>query len=189
MANWNNMAKFEIELRGILKPAQKKKLEDFLEKNGKIITEYKRTQWIFGLSHEKKIDLRIKETNGKYIFSLKVGKLGNTNRKELSIPFPKEKLDQAFEFLKFLGHRKGVKAIRNANIYEYKGIEWAIVEVPNHSYYFEAEKLVENKSEGKKAEENIKKIAEELNLTIFSPEETVDYIKILDREANKIFNL
>jgi predicted adenylyl cyclase CyaB len=183
------MAKFEIELRGTLEPEQKDALEKFLSKNGKLVKEYKRTQWCFGLSHEKKIDLRIKDTDGECIFSLKVGKLGNRNRKELSIPFPKEKFNQAFEFLKFLGHREGVKAIRNAKVYEYKDIEWAIVEVPNHSFYFEAEKLAENKGDGKKAEEDIKKVASELNLKLATPKETVEYIKILDKESNKIFRL
>lgn len=183
------MAKFEIELRGILTNNERQTLERFLVKNGKLIKEYKRTQWCFGLSHEKKIDLRIKETNKNYEFSLKVGKLGNSNRKEISIPFPADKSEQAFEFLKFLGHREGVKAIRNAKIYSYKDIEWAIVEVPNHSFYFEAEKLVFNKSQGKKAEEEIKKVAKELDLTIATPKETVEYIKILDKEANKIFRL
>lgn len=183
------MSKFEIELRGLLTLQQKEKLEKFLSTHGKLIKKYERTQWIFGLSAEKKIDLRIKETNGDYEFSLKVGKLGNANRKEISIPFPKEKADQALEFLKFLGHREGVKAIRHAKIYEYKGIEWAIVDVPNHSIYFEAEKLVESKKEGLLATEEIKKIAEELGLKLLNAKQTIDYIKILDKEVNKIFRL
>lgn len=183
------MAKFEIEQRGLLTNDQRKKLCHFLDAKGKLIKRYKRTQWIFGLSHDKKIDLRIKQTNGENEFSLKVGKLANSNRKEISIPFDKNKIKESFEFLKYLGFREGLKAIRNASIYEYKGIEWAIVEVPDHSYYFEAEKLVNGKSEGKKALEEIALIAKELGLTIFSAKETMAYIKNLDLEANKIFKL
>lgn len=183
------MAKFEIELRGLLDKNQKEKLDKFLSKKGKLVKQYKRTQWIFGLSHTKKVDVRIKETNGEYEFSLKVGKIGNANRKEISIPFPSDKLKQSLEFLKYLGYREGLKAIRNAKIYVYKNIEWAIVEVPSHSNYFEAEKLVNSKKEGKAAEDEIKSIASELSLSIFSPRETVNYIKKLDKEANKVFHL
>lgn len=183
------MSKFEIELRGELAPQQYSDLGRFLAHEGKLVRKYERTMWCFGLSSEKKIDLRIKETNKELEFSLKVGKLSDTNRKEISIPIPRDKSKQAFEFLKFLGHREGIKAVRNATIYEYKGIEWAVVEVTGHSFYFEAEKLVENKREGSTAEAEIREIAAELHLDIFSPEETMDYIKLLDKEANKVFKL
>ncbi len=183
------MSKFEVELRGKLTPEKKTKLVKFLMKNGKLVKSYKRTQWIFGLSHSKKIDLRIKQTNGKNEFSLKVGKLNNSNRKEISIPFDKDKLKESIDFLKYLGYREGLRAIRNADIYEYRRIEWAIVEVPGHSNYFEAEKLVGSKKEGKCAVKEIEKIALELGLKVFSPKETLEYISILDAEANKVFKL
>lgn len=180
-------AKFEVEQRGLLNTEQRKSLEDFLKKHGKLIKKYERTQWIFGLSHDKKIDLRIKETNGKREFSLKVGKLDNANRKEISIPFVESSIKEAMEFLKFLGYREGLKAIRNASIYSYKGIEWAIVEVPGHSTYFEAEKLVDSKAAGTKAMAEIEATAKELGLAIFTKDELMSYIRKLDNEANKIF--
>ena len=183
------MSQFEIEIRGPLTLEQKNKLEKFLSENGKIVKEYERSQWIFGLSLKKRIDLRIKVTNGVHEFVLKVGKLGSSNRKEISIPFPEEKLDQSLEFLKHLGKREGVTAVRNAKIYQYKDIEWAVVEVPGHSYYFEAEKLVDAKSEGKKAQEEMEKVANKLGLKVLSPAETIEYIGILDKEANKRFTL
>ncbi len=183
------MAKYEIEHRGRLSKKQKAELEAILKKNGKLIKKYERTQWIFGLSHKKTIDFRIKQTNGENEFSLKVGRLNDSNRKEISIPFGEDKLEESFEFAKYMGHSEGLIAIRNASIYLYKGVEWAIVEVPSHSYYFEAEKLVENKKDGKKALTEIEKIASELGLKIFTPEETLAYIRLLDKEANEEFKL
>ena len=183
------MSKFEIELRGLLDAKQKTKLENFLSKHGKLIKKYKREHWIFGLSHSKTIDLRIKKTNGKYEFSLKVGKLANANRKEISIPIPEDKADHALEFLKFLGYREGLKAVRIGSVYQYKGVEWAVVEVPKHSFYFEAEKMVSGKKEGREAELAIRNVAESLRLKIFTKRETLKYIKRLDEEANKIFKL
>lgn len=183
------MSKYEIELRGLLSTPQRKKLENFLRLKAKLVREYKRSQWCFRSSHKDKIDLRFKTTNGKSEFSLKVGALDQANRKEISIPIPADKVKQSLEFLKLLGHNKGIFAIRNAKIYNYKGIEWAIVEVPGHSYYFEAEKLVDKKSAGKIAEEEIREIANELSLKIMTGKELIAYIKILDNEANKNFKL
>jgi predicted adenylyl cyclase CyaB len=183
------MANFEIELRGLLNKEQLNKLNSFLKKNGKLIKEYKRTQWMFGLSRAKKIDLRIKETNQNYEFSLKVGRLGSSSRREISIPFPKEKADEALDFLKFLGKKEGLTAKRNALIYEYEGIEWALVEVPKHSYYFEAEKLVSSKEESLTAKREISKIVSDLGLKLFKSKEYLEYLKSLDEEANERFSL
>ncbi len=183
------MANFEIELRGLMTKRERDKLEDFLIKNGKLVKKYQRTQWIFGLSHHKKIDLRVKETNQNYEYSLKVGKLGKASRREISIPFPKEKADEALEFLKYLGKAKGLIAKRNATIYEYEGIEWALVEVPKHSYYFEAEKLVSSEEEGAEAKREISRIVKSLELKLFNSTDYTEYLKKLDKESNKIFEL
>lgn len=183
------MKTFEVELRGPLTPTTKKKLLKFLDSHGKKVKEYKRTQWIFGLSHQKKIDFRIKQTNGECEFSLKAGKLSDTNRHEISIPFVKDRLQQALDLAKYLGRNEGLIAKRNASIYSYKGIEWAVVDVPGHSSYFEAEKLVKNKDAAGKAEKEIRRVAEELGLNIFADKELMGYIRKLDKEANKKFKL
>ncbi|MFA5261936.1 MAG: hypothetical protein WC450_11975 [Candidatus Omnitrophota bacterium] len=183
------MADFEIELRGSMTKAERDKLESFLIKNGRLVKEYKRTHWMFGLSHNKKIDLRIKETNQNYEFSLKVGKLGKASRREISIPFPKEKADEALEFLKYLGKTKGLIAKRNATIYQYEEIEWALVEVPKHSYYFEAEKIVSNEEAGAEAKKEISKIVKSLGLKLFNGSEYIEYLKRLDTQSNKLFTL
>lgn len=184
------MAKeYEIELRGLLNNNQKKKLLEFLNSKGKKVKQYERTQWIFDKSHDKKIDFRIKQTNGETEFSLKVGKLSDSNRREISIPFPKESLSEAMDFAKTMGYRDGLIAKRNAKIYYYKGVEWAVVDVPSHSSYFEAEIIANTKAKGKSAEKNIRQVADELNLEIFTKEKLMKYIKKLDTEANREFKL
>lgn len=185
----NYMSKYEVELRGLLKEKERKDLERFLVREGKLVKKYQRTQWCFGLSLKKKIDLRIKQTNGKWEFSLKVGTLGKSNRREIYLPIPKNKVKDAFDFAKYLGYYEGVKAVRNAKIYQYKGIEWAIVQVPNHSWYFEAEKLVKNKRDGRQAEAEIRSVCKNLELTIYNHQQTINYIAKLDREVNEKFKL
>lgn len=189
------MSKYEIELRGPLKPAQKEKLEKILASSGKLVREYSRTQWCFKNSLDKKDirirkrDLRIKNTNGSWEISLKIGEFAKTNRKEISIPIPSEHKNQAFDLLKFLGHNRGIVAVRKAKIYVYNNIEWAIVQTPNDTYYFEAEKLIANKRNSKFAEDEIKDVCLKLGLKIFTKEEFYRYIDILDREVNKPFKI
>ncbi len=183
------MSTYEVELRGLLDTKQKNALKNFLAKNGKLVKKYTRKQWIFGTSHRRKIDVQIKETNGEYIFSLKTGAVHHSNRKEISIPFPKEKAEQALDFLKLLGKKAGVIAIRKALVYMYGGIEWAIVEVPKHSFYFEAEKIAKTKAAGEKAKEEIRKTVERLGLNLLNGKETIEYIQKLDKEANVEFKL
>lgn len=183
------MPKYEVELRGLLKDKERKDLEDFLVQNGKLVKKYKRTLWCFEKSWKQGLDLRIKNTNEEYMFSLKTGNPGKADRREISIPIPKNKTQEAFDFLKLLGYKRGMKAQRNASIYEYKNIEWAIIEVPNYSYYFEAEKLVNSKQGGRKAESEIRSVCKELSLIIYNHQQTIDYIAKLDREANKKFKL
>lgn len=189
------MSNYEIELRGPLKPAQKSKLEKFLVKNGKLIRQYNRVQWCFKSSLDKKDiriskkDLRIKNTNGNWEISLKIGGLAKTSRKEISLPFLVSDKKQAFNLLKFLGHSSGIIAARNATIYQYKDIEWAIVEAPNNISYFEAEKLVKNKRDSQIAEDEIKKTCSKLGLAIFSKKDYYDFIDLLDKKVNKNFKL
>jgi len=183
------MSQYEVELRGLLKPQDKIKLEKYLQKNGKLAKSYNRTQWCFKNGWKDNLDLRVRETNGDYQIHLKIGLPGKTNRKEIALPFRSEHLDCSMSLLKHLGHNEGVIAIRNANIYNYKKIEWAIIDVPNHSSYFEAEKLVEYERDVKEAEQTIRDVCHELGLTIFTGKQTMNYIAKLDREANKEFKL
>lgn len=183
------MPKYEVELRGMLKNKEKKDLERFLVKNGKLVKKYRRTLWCFEKSWGEGLDLRIKNTNGEYIFSLKTGNPGKADRREISIPISKNKTKEAFDFLKLLGYKKGMKAKRNAQIYKYDGIEWAIIEIPKHGYYFEAEKMVSEKDNAPKAEKEIRETCQQLGLKIFTAKETMDYIAHLDRVANAKFEL
>jgi predicted adenylyl cyclase CyaB len=181
------MANYEIELRGILTPKKRDKLEKLLIKSGKKIRSYERTQWVLKDSWKNGLDLRIKKTNGILEFSLKIGNPGVANRKEISLELPNNKFSEAKDFMKLLGYKKGIKAIRNANIYKYSGVEWAIIEIPGHGYYFEAERIAKNKKEHDRIENEIREIAESLGLKVLTSKETMDYIAKLDKEANELF--
>lgn len=78
--------------------------------------------------------------------------------------------------------------IRKSKVYEYRGIEFALVEVPGHSYYYEAEKMAHAKEDANKITEEIKNVCKNINLKIFDKKQFFEYIEKLNKEANEIFD-
>ena len=73
---------------------------------------------------------------------------------------------------------------RTTYVYTYKNIEFALVEIPGHSYYFEAEKMVEEGADKQQTMRDIASTCAELALTPFTDEEFFTYVKKLNTEAN-----
>ena len=73
-------------------------------------------------------------------------------------------------------------------MYDYKGIEFALIEVPGHSYFYEAEKMAFSNENSEEIMNEITRVCRELGITIFSDTEFFNYIEILNREANEVFD-
>jgi adenylate cyclase class IV len=182
----------EVEVRGKIRDFGKT-LDEF-RKKAKFIGEKGRFSLIYfrkGIDasdvrkkeiRDEKVDLRLRVTNKKAEIIMKHGKwAGSDTRKEISIPIPLEKFDDAVELLKDLDWHKGVIMDTKTYVFIYKGIEFAIVH--NKSLdYFEAEKLVENKKAAEKELEQIKEICRDFSLIPFDEEDFMD-------EINKLNNL
>ncbi|MBI2631355.1 hypothetical protein HYW73_04085 [Candidatus Nomurabacteria bacterium] len=128
-------------------------------------------------------------TNGIPEIIVKVGEWGGTEqRKELSAFTKPGEFDTLVEIFGELGFSKGMLCVRKSKVYEYKDIEFALVEVPGHSYYYEAEKMANNKENGGKLIKEIENVCEELKLNIFDKKQFFEYIDKLNRESNEIFD-
>ena len=191
------MAKnIEVEIRGLITNEQYYDLGKFLSENGKFLHAKERVAICYpdpetgSLVEECKTDIRVRTTNGIPEIIIKQGEWGNSNesRRELSLIGQKGEFDKMVIMLSALGHKKGVLVIRKGAVYEYKGIEFSLVEVPSHSYYFEAEIMVENKAEQEAAIKKISEVCEELGLKQLSQEDFFAYINRLNAEANEIFD-
>jgi predicted adenylyl cyclase CyaB len=99
-----------------------------------------------------------------------------------------DSFDTLVQIFGALGFKKGVLCIRNSVVYTYEGIEFALVEVPGHSYYFEAELLISDTKDKDRAHEKIEAVCTKLGMTIFSNNEYFDYVKQLNRETNILFD-
>lgn len=184
----------EIEIRGLLTKETYEHLLSFLEKEGVFVA--KRNRQVIDYStfregegvRERTKDIRIRETNGVPEIIVKLGAWGGGEaRKELSFFGKEGEFEKLVEIFGHLGFMKGVRFVRNSIAYLYKGVEIALVEVPGHSYYFEAEKMADSGEDRQMLEEEIRQVIEELGLTTLSKEGFFEYIEKLNNESNAIF--
>ncbi len=178
------MPRLEVEHRGNLTQEELKKTKSFFKKEAKFLGLNKRFSIIYSQNKDEKnkelcespIDLKVRITNKKGELVLKYGKWsGNDAREEFLFPIELKKVDQMIRFLEILGHYHGVLQATYTHNYFYKGIDFALVEVPGWGYYFESEITTEHKFV-EKANHKIKKECEKLKIKILNHE---DFCKLL----------
>lgn len=188
------IADFEIELRGRLDNKEYKRIKKFLDKNGTFKQEKTRTFYDYstfipgeGLRGRKK-DFRIRETNGQPEIILKLGNWqGSDRREELSVLTEKNSTEKLLKIFGEMGFTKAITGLRHTFAYDYNDIEIALVEVPGHSYYFEAEIVAPADSDHDKVHKKIKDELDNLGLETFSDEGFHNYIDLLNAESNKVY--
>ncbi len=184
----------EIEVRGPLSKEKFESLVKFFETKGKKITEKNRvlidySTFLEGRIENRQKDIRLRATNGIPEIIVKIGNWGGVEqRKELSVSAKPGEFDTLVQIFAALGFYKGVLGIRKSKVYKYKGIEFALVEVPRHSYYYEAEKMANEKEDTDKIIQEIKNICRNLDLEVFDKKQFFKYIDKLNKEVNEVFD-
>lgn len=184
-----NTKNIEVEIRGPLTKDEFDKLNTFLLNNGSFKGKKERVliDYSSGMENRTK-DIRIRETNGVPEIVLKLGSWGGTeSREEILIKTESNKFESLVKVFGELGFEKGVLCVRNSLVYDYKGIEFALVEVPNHSIFFEAE-IVSTQADSEEAERSIKQVCDKLNLKVFTKDDFFEYVNKLNKEANINFD-
>lgn len=184
----------EIEIRGPLSKGEFENLVNFFDSSGKKKSEKDRVLIDYstflegGVEHRKK-DIRLRVTNGIPEIIVKIGEWGgNEQRKELSVFTKQGEFDTLVEIFGELGFGKGMLCVRKSKVYEYKDIEFALVEVPGHSYYYEAEKMASGNENGDELVKGIENVCKELSLDIFDKKQFFEYVEKLNKESNEIFD-
>ena len=192
------MPKIEVEHRGILTEEKFKKLNRFFRKKGRFLGKKDRFSIIYFVSKKRvkkveelknvSIDLKLRITNKKTELGLKYGKWGGKDaRKEFLFSINSSKFDEMVEFLKILGFYHGALNATKTYLYKYKGIEFALVKVPDWGYYLEAEMLV-NESDIKKANEKIIGEYKRLGLRVLEDKEFCELLDDLNNRKGYRFN-
>ena len=184
----------EIEIRGPLSKKKFKELIKLFDEKGKKKSEKDRvlidySTFLKGGVENRKKDIRLRSTNKIPEIIVKIGKWGeNEQRKELSIFGKPGEFDMMVEIFGELGYKKGMLCERKSKVYDYKGIEFALVEVPEHSYYYEAEKMADKNENGEELIAEIKNVCKELGLDVFDKDQFFKYVQDLNKEANEVFD-
>ena len=184
----------EIEVRGALSPEEYAQTKAFFDANAKkkeekdrVLIDY--STFLPGGIADRKKDIRLRVTNGVPEIIVKLGAWGeNEQRKELSVMAPDAGFDTLTEIFAALGYEKGMLCVRKSHVYEYKGIEFALVEVPGHSYYYEAEKMAHAGEDGEALLQEILAVCIELGLSVFAKDDFFAYVARLNAEANEVFD-
>ena len=145
----------EVEFMGSLNQKKFEELKKLFEKEGSFKKNKERLTFMYfrdripkDLSEIKDefVDLRFRVTNKEPEIVLKYGLFsGSHARREISI-YPKdEEVEKYLEMLALLGWNIGVINATKTHVYDYHGIEFALVEIKDFGYNFEAEILTNEK--------------------------------------------
>lgn len=185
----------EVEVRGPLTEVQYRQALSFLKENGSFVESKNRVLLDYStmLPEEgvagRTRDIRLRVTNGKPEIITKLGKWGGEeHRRELSIKTEVGSFDTLVETYAVLGYTKAMLCVRQTEVFDYKDVEFALVTVPGHSFYFEAERVVTGSEDVTEVKEHLNSICTELGLTLFTDQTFYDYIEMLNREANEEFD-
>ena len=184
----------EVEVRGPLSEEKFNSLKEFFDIEGKKIAEKDRvlidySTFLEGGIEDRQKDIRLRITNGVPEIIVKLGGWGGSEqRKELSVLTTQGSFDTLVQIFAALGLHKGMLCVRKSQVYEYKGVEFALVEVPGHSYYYEAEKMTHDSENIQACMDEITALCKSLDLDIFTSKDFFEYIHTLNRESNEIFN-
>jgi len=181
-------------MRGPLSESQLLSLSRILPLKGKFVERKERVLIDYSTLMQKeaiedrKVDIRLRNTNNVSEIIIKTGSWGASDiRREYSV-----KSDSSFDTLVqvylLLGYTKGVLCVRNIDVYKYSGIEIAIVEVPGHSYFFEAEIELTEEEGVEVAQDKLREVLKSLDLKVYSDSGYFDYIATLNEDANIVFD-
>jgi|JI9StandDraft_1071089.scaffolds.fasta_scaffold224554_1 predicted adenylyl cyclase CyaB len=184
----------EVEMRGTLESLSIPKLVEKILSEGKFIQRKERVLIDYSTClpeqgvEGRKLDIRLRNTNKVSEIILKTGAWGGSDaRREYAVK-TNDSFDTLVQIYKLLGLSKGVLCVRNIDVYTYHGVEIALVEVPGHSYFFEAEIELAETEGTEKARAQLKEVLHKLGLTAYSDADYFAYIEVLNKEANTIFD-
>lgn len=189
------MAKdIEVEVRGILNKDEYNQAKTLFEKlaflkesKSRILIDYSTFLPGEGIRDRQK-DIRVRVTNGIPEIVVKLGSWGGSeSRRELSFKGKDGEFETLVEIFGQLGFTKGTLAKRDALVYDYKDIEFALVKTPGQHYYFEAEKMAHSEEDFVKVENEIREVCGELKLDVVSKDGFFEFIDELNKTDNSIF--
>jgi adenylate cyclase class IV len=185
------MSKTEIEVRGPLTKEKFDQLEQFLLSNGTFQHKSKRLSVCYTMLRpedkevKSDLDIRARITDDEPELVIKVGKWrGSDIRKEVAVQVKRGEFTNLIAVCATLGYTEAIVSESFTSVYQYQEVEFSLVNKSDHSYFFEAEVLVESDANKKQVQQSIQNLCHQLGLSLFTDEQFFDYIKVLNKEVN-----
>ena len=189
------MSKTEIEVRGPLTKEKFDQFEQFLLSNGAFQHKSKRLSVCYTILRpedkevKSDLDIRARITDGDPELVIKVGKWrGSDIRKEVAVQVKRGEFANLIAVCATLGYTEAIVSESLTSVYQYQEVEFSLVNKSDHSYFFEAEVLVESYADKEKVQQTIQNLCHQLGLSLFTDEQFFDYIKVLNKEVNVHFD-
>jgi len=181
-----NKRTIEIEFRSMFTKTEYDRLKIFLNKNAKDLGEDDKDVYFF-LFPDKLLKVVNNISKGSAKIVLKLNRIGKgSNFEEIEIPISQDFVEKAVEvFTKLAITDNIMHTPQTRNNYFYKGVEIALKWSPVWQYHLELEIVVNNESKKEKAEQKIRKVADELHLRLMTEEELAKFVEKVETENKK----
>jgi len=187
----------EVEFIGEIKKEHFENLKSKFENEGKFIKKKERVSFMYFRDEipndlaeikDEDTDIRLRITNNEGEIVVKKGSFtGTHSRKEISIPFPVEEIQNYVDFLASLDWTIGIVYAVKTLVYEYEDIEFSLVDIDGFGFNFEAE-ILTTPDEEPKAREKIERILTELNLVPFDEESLNKHCNLINNSVQLKFD-
>lgn len=174
---------FEVETRGVLTKQQYDDLIEFMDNNADK-KEVDNRHTVFFMIKDKTLKVAKKIDHNSAKIALKLGNIATSKaQEEFEISIKPEETETAIKIFENLGFTDIQDTKQNRINYWYKGYEFAVKWSKDLSYHFEAEILINDKTqinyEYNKMSEFIKK---ELNLDVLTEKEFIEICNKVDKQ-------
>ncbi len=172
----------EVELRAMFDEIKYGELQDLLNNSAKSLGADDKDVYFFILPDKLvKVVNNISKGNAKIVLKLtKIGK--GSGFEEIEIPIDPIFIEKSVNLFSNLGFNEIQQSFQKRNNYLYKDVEIALKYSDAWGYHMELEKIVSDKKDIEKAEQEIRGIAAEFNVHIMTDDELADFTAKKDRE-------
>lgn len=169
------MKNFEVEFRAFVTKEKLGELREFLDTNSEDLGDDNKDTYFFILPDKLlKVVKNISKNTSKIVVKSNV--LGACSGvEETEIDIVNNSVEDLVKLFKCLGFTRVIHSYQERRNYLYKGVEISLKHSEEWGYHVELEIMVAGEDGQSKAEEMIRTVAQELDLTLLTNEETADH--------------
>ena len=177
--------RIEVEFRSIFKENKYNELKKFLSSRSEDLGEDNKDVYFF-LFPDKLLKVVNNLTRKTAKLVLKLNRIGKgSDFEEIEIPIKPEDTNSAVKIFTSLGFTEMQNTYQKRHNYLYQGVELALKYSNTWGYHLELEIVVSDQKKVPEASNQIKKVANELGVTLMTEPELAAFVKEVDANYKK----